>query len=245
MLNTNSARESLATAEQELLSSTSDSVCEMWSGTDIVRQLGKPKTMDMILIRDKETHHARIIGLAEAFKDDYMTRETKDEFNTWMHFPIMIPKSTNDFIPEEFASQAPNIALNTKGSLSSKTELWFLAIMGILLQTTALAFPALASYLWKFPKDGSDIQGYAYPCFAVGMLAIILGVVLCSHIVESVTWETTFEPDIRATVLQVARLQRACTVSDQSFRSFLILNPPGNKKIQASRLLSQPHPRAR
>ncbi|USP78311.1 uncharacterized protein yc1106_05585 [Curvularia clavata] len=220
-----SARESLAAAEQELLSSTSDDVCEMWSGTDIVRQLGKPRTKELIVVKNDRASIPRVLGLAQAIESRYM-HET-DKGGRYL--------ST----PERLASQAPNIALNAEGSLVLKKELWFWAIVGITLQLVAIVFPALATYLWKFSKAGSDVQDYAYPCFVAGTLAIVFGVILCSHVIEGVTDERTYEAKTPQ-VSQVTRLQLACTVSDQSFKPFLIMNPPGDKRIQMSRLLRRP-----
>lgn len=222
MLNLNRARESLAVAEQELLSSTSDNVCEMWSGTDIVRQLGKPKSMELILVKDKNSHLPKIIALNDAIDHEYMRLKNKNK-------PILATT------PRILASQPPNIALNSEGSSSLKKELWWWAFIGIILQLAAIVFPALATYFWEFSKADSDVQDYAYPCFTAGTLAVVFGVILCSHVIEGVTDEATFEPTSSA-VLQVTRLQLACTVSDQSFESFLIMNPLGNKQVRLSRL---------
>jgi len=135
------------------------------------------------------------------------------------------------------SSQAPNIALNVAKSTASKAELWIWATVGAFLQSVALVFPALTTYVWKFSKASSHIQGYAYPSFLVGTLTVILGTVLCSHVIEGVTVERTFSP--RKTShqeIQVFRLQKACRVSDQTFSPYLILNAPGNDVIRTSRL---------
>jgi hypothetical protein len=44
------ARESRAAAELELLSSTSDEVCELWSGQAIVRVMGSPQILELAYV---------------------------------------------------------------------------------------------------------------------------------------------------------------------------------------------------
>ena len=48
------AMESPAMAELELLSSTSDEVCELWSGQAIVRVMGSPEILEVIFIKELE-----------------------------------------------------------------------------------------------------------------------------------------------------------------------------------------------
>ncbi|KAF2864661.1 hypothetical protein BDV95DRAFT_442318, partial [Massariosphaeria phaeospora] len=43
-------RESKATTEAELLTSTSDDVCELWNGQEVVRQPGRPDTTELVLV---------------------------------------------------------------------------------------------------------------------------------------------------------------------------------------------------
>lgn len=48
------ARESRAMAELELLSSTSQEVCEMWDGQAIVRIMGSPQILELVYVKDRE-----------------------------------------------------------------------------------------------------------------------------------------------------------------------------------------------
>jgi len=61
------------------------------------------------------------------------------------------------------------------------------------------------------------------------------------HVIEGITTEHSFSLEQRHTgssdkIFQVLSLQRACTVSDQHFSSYAILNIPGNTEIRTSRL---------
>ncbi|KAF2870248.1 hypothetical protein BDV95DRAFT_669159 [Massariosphaeria phaeospora] len=73
-----SAGEALAAAEQELLSSTSDEVCELWNGHTIVRRPGKAQAKEFVVFRiDYQTmietsgYHAKDMGA------EYMRPYTK------------------------------------------------------------------------------------------------------------------------------------------------------------------------
>lgn len=44
------ARENVTTVELELMSSTSDEVCELWNGTGVVRTVGNPEVKEIIYL---------------------------------------------------------------------------------------------------------------------------------------------------------------------------------------------------
>src|SRR4051812_40577840 len=64
------------------------------------------------------------------------------------------------------------------------------------------------------------------------------GNALSGHVIEGITAEHTFLPEVRNDdrIFQAVSLQRACTVGDQHFSSYAILNLPDNKAIRTSRL---------
>ncbi|KAF2199544.1 hypothetical protein GQ43DRAFT_112995 [Delitschia confertaspora ATCC 74209] len=228
------ARESQATAEQELLSSTSSSVCELWSGKEIVRQLGQPDTKELIVVA-YEGKFVQVLDLEGAVRGG------------WLHENVGPDQRAT--LPElrTIDSQAPNIALNIEGSTATKNELWMWAGIGVLLQSVALVVPALATYYWKFRKASASVPRYAYPCFLIGASVVTIGALLCSHVIEGITEERIFEPSGDSDhppgeILYVVRLQKACTVSDQSFRPFLIYNQLGNKSIRTSRMKTTEDP---
>jgi hypothetical protein len=76
------ARENLAAAEVELMSSTSEDVCELWNGSEIVRSLGSPPVREFILLilksQDDITSRTGIFDfecktIKEAEKDGHLT----------------------------------------------------------------------------------------------------------------------------------------------------------------------------
>jgi hypothetical protein len=217
------ARESQATAEQELLSSTSASVCELWSGKEIVRQLGQPDMKELVLINDQGS--VKVFDLKGVVEAGYFVEKNGTASSEELG---------------QLSMEAPNVALNINGSTSDKFDLCIWAGFGVVFQAIALVFPALVTYHWKFPKASSPVQQYAYPCFLAGACAVSIGTMLCSHVIEGITKEKTFtlaqsHKELRNHV-HVFRLQKACKVSDQTFPPFIIYNSPGIHTIRKSRL---------
>ena len=56
------ARENRASAEVELMSSTSHEVCELWNGESVVRTLGRPLVKQIVVLRN-EIHDETTFGL--------------------------------------------------------------------------------------------------------------------------------------------------------------------------------------
>ncbi|KAK4178769.1 hypothetical protein QBC36DRAFT_96243 [Triangularia setosa] len=213
------ARESRSTAEQELLSSTSADVCELWSGREIVRLIGNPQMKWLILDKTDGKLH----DLQSAYQTNVIQSDTKSR------------SDESEFIPT-LSDAAPNLALNVRHATASHKELWFWAVIGVVLQGTALVIPGFATYRWAWLKAGAPVAGYGYPCFLVGTLLVIAGVLGCGHVIEGITTEHNFEPaygkDIQSLVLQ-----RSATVADQHFSSYAILGPSW---IRTSTLESDP-----
>jgi hypothetical protein len=76
------ARENLAGAEVELMSSTSEDVCELWNGSEIVRSLGSPPVREFILLIPKSQNditsrtglfHFECKTIKKAEKDGHLT----------------------------------------------------------------------------------------------------------------------------------------------------------------------------
>ena len=74
------ARENNAAAEVELMSSTSQDVCELWNGQSIVRLMGSPPILEILYLRDLlkiEGHRIQDYGLftlEEAEESKYLKR---------------------------------------------------------------------------------------------------------------------------------------------------------------------------
>ncbi|VUC27359.1 unnamed protein product, partial [Clonostachys rosea] len=311
------ARENLAAAEMELLSSTSEEVCELWNGSEVVRCMGKcPLTEFIILIpqegvkdnsnvvieedwtkylkkadeengqvenvypepvnhtppddKDSGTHsrgteeeHSSDESSSdesssdesssdESSSDDSSSDEnssdknSSDEHRSHEHASDQSThgesshEADNDIIviriSDESVKNVPNMSLNCH-KLSTPLELWIIAIIGTILQLGVVVYWAFATYYpaLQYPKDDKKVADYAYPCAAAGTFTLVVGMVLCSHVVESRTKEQRYIPRHGAHDVYFCWLQQEKTVNDQSFNSHIIYCKKKNKYIVTSR----------
>lgn len=236
------ARESRANAEMEILSSTSEDVCELWSGQEIVRELGNPAGMKDLILLGPEAVRSKSPPDARSTRPIDLASDTPEEpprvldINGAVNRNILKPSNT--FPTEEerlkISNGAPNIALNVQNSTASPIQLVACATIGTLLQLGALVFPAMSTYYWKWTKGGSAIAAYGYPCFAAGTVMIVIGMIFCGRVIEGSTTEQEFAPEHPAPDIRIMRLQKACTVSDKHFPSYAIFN--SELRIRTSRL---------
>jgi hypothetical protein len=240
------AREKLATAELELLSSTSDDTSELWTDEGIIRQPGHADTLELVVYEKKaasqgpnETATGQeppvtvlqglLLGdLGDACRDGVLEEVEENRF-------AVLQSQLQKLSPEQLVKQPPNLALNIHQALASSREIWMFAILGIVMQAVALVIPAVMTYHWKEKKDDKNVQGYAYPVFLAGSCAVIIGIALCSHIIEATTVEQHFRPKEPDTIETIFRLQVACNMGDQEFGTYVMMNEPGDDNIRTSR----------
>lgn len=133
-----SARESKATAEAELLSSTSEDVCELWGGNQVVRAYGV-SNMQEFVIKNFGCTFAKIVDLPQAINMDWYGLYTNTGlFGRGKAFKIEVGPSDNIR-----GFKAPSITLNIKNAIISPSEIWIYALLGMLIQRT------LAVYSWR------------------------------------------------------------------------------------------------
>ncbi|KAK0634196.1 hypothetical protein B0T14DRAFT_87254 [Immersiella caudata] len=221
------ARESQSTAEQELLSSTSPDVCELWSGKEIVRMIGSPAGMKTLITTKTEDGDIVVLDLAKAFSQGLLSSHG-----------LRAGDASTAKLLGELSEAAPNLALNVKNATATTWELWLWASVGVILQATAMAVPGVSTYFWQWEKAGVPVPQYGYPCFLVGTLMVIVGVIACGHVIEGITTEHYFSVQAKRglAVDKIVRLQSSCTVSDQHFTSFAIYNSEDDLEIRVSRL---------
>jgi hypothetical protein len=212
------ARESRATAEAELLSSTSEEVCEMWNGQEVVRTFGSPQTSHLVLILDSD--RVKAFSLQEA----YIRRVLVEASGRRIKFSGL----DSDLA---FGS-APNLSLNAPESEISDAERWWWVSMGLTSQLTALSAPFLVMRTAGYP-----ILPYGYTCYLVGTIVLSSGLALCSHIIEGSTTEFDLVPNTTQNRgLRIITIQRQSSVAEQRFSSYVSLSPPGRSQIRISRL---------
>ena len=66
------------------------------------------------------------------------------------------------------------------------------AITGTILQMGVMLFagPTVVYEKAEFMKDGKQPQKYALPCMASGTVALVIGMILCSHVQRSTAEQT-------------------------------------------------------
>ncbi|KNG50971.1 2-oxoisovalerate dehydrogenase subunit mitochondrial precursor [Stemphylium lycopersici] len=252
------AREKLAIAELELLSSTSDETSELWTDGGVVRQPGHAQILELVVYQ-KEVHSQESTELS-----DILMRDRNPHAGNGTYMGDLGTLSENDVIeevdpkvpeflspllklldyglrppplkPQDLAQQSPNITLNIHKALVGQRELWLLGVLGMCMQIVALAIPAFMTYYWKEKKGDRPVQNYAYPLYLAGSCVLFIGVALCSHVVEATTVEQTFRLKRPYLVKTIFRLQMACKMGDQNFDSYVLINDTNDRQIRTSRI---------
>ncbi|KAM6513874.1 hypothetical protein FALCPG4_015075 [Fusarium falciforme] len=233
------ARENLAVAEAELMSSTSAEVCELWNGREIVRCMGSTAIREFIIcIPDvaEPGQHQKVVtmSLGDAMMEGYVDSED-------VEFVIEDPRTSSSSSLESSLetaekgfkplrdiavirnpdSTSPNISLNCHSRVG-RGELRATAALGTVFQAAVLVYSGFATNYStlkiKLKKDDNFIESYAYPCMAVGTLLLVSGMILCAHVVESSTDEERYQIN-KACRGRLVWLQQQKTVSDQVFKS--------------------------
>ncbi|KAF5973492.1 ankyrin repeat protein [Fusarium bulbicola] len=250
------ARENLAAAEVELMSSTSQDVCELWNGSEIVRRLGSPPVREFILLlpKSREPQEPQESQESQESQQSRGSREDISSSNGLFKFECKtIEEAVSDgylttnvelkelnelskaIIIYNESTSAPNISLNVHPQ--KRHEVRMAAILGPLLQVGVLIYAGFATYYYtmRFPKEeNKPVSNYAFPCTASGTILLVTGLLLCADVVEKRTAEVHRKPrtGYKAYAIWV---QREATVGDQVFRSFGIFPDTHRKEITASR----------
>jgi hypothetical protein len=99
--------------------------------------------------------------------------------------------------------------------------------VGVLVQSGVVAFQALVNYYFKWEKDGTIVEDYAFPLACGGLIMVCLGVLSCARAIERSTEEVIWIPAERAKEekrrLQLMWVQQSQT--GESFPSYAIFRP--------------------
>jgi hypothetical protein len=115
---------------------------------------------------------------------------------------------------------APNIFLNLRPHQGG-AGLRIFAAIAVLLQTGVLVFSGCVTYhpQLSYSKAGRKVALYAYPLTASGTLLVVIGMLICSFVVERSTKDEVWRVDQK----QVANLNR--------LRSNREIRAPGESEI--------------
>ncbi|RPA81608.1 hypothetical protein BJ508DRAFT_209014, partial [Ascobolus immersus RN42] len=240
------ARESRAAAEEELTTSTSHDVCEIWNGQSVVRLVGSPRILQLVYLADMDGTEP---------EDRILTLETKTK--TRCRFTKAWKPKKQKRLPLSTEIIPPNLFLNLRPSitLSQRWEIRTFTFISVVLQAFAVAFSGLITYHPTirdgYKKDGEDMEPHAFPLTAIGTAILVLGMWVCSFVIESSTTEHNWQvqqASIPAPFMDeelsppksfhVLWLQQGGAVTDQQFDSFTIIAKGIRAGISTSRLTS-------
>ncbi|KAJ3539079.1 hypothetical protein NM208_g5635 [Fusarium decemcellulare] len=237
------ARENLAVAEVDLMSSTSKEVCELWNGQEVVRCMGSSPVTEFICLFPENMEpgeslaklEVETIGLEKALDRSCLQKLDNSFRNSIKHKLHLTPSYENlenlevinlstpkIIIIRNTTTEAPNISLNSHDQFG-RGELRVVAVIATILQLGVLIFCGFATYYptLRYQKDDRAVQNYAFPCTATGTLTLVAGLLICSHVVESSTTEERYKPG-PGRKARMVWLQKAQTVNDQHFGSYAI-----------------------
>lgn len=194
------ARESEAMAEVELMSSTSEDVCELWNGDGVVRVLGSSPVIELYYLDPDPTNAPTLdsneIPLLDStilYRDDCRIWNFKSAISGELLEESTDPQPQNQ---EENLSHVPNLGLNLSGQQVTPLEFWLVAIIGLALQLGVVVFAGVGVYVpdWnqRFRKGDEPIKEYAFPLMATGTGTLVIGMFFCCYIVERRTTERTW-----------------------------------------------------
>lgn len=100
------------------------------------------------------------------------------------------------------------------------------AIIGVILQFGVMVFEGFAHYL-KLRKDDSVVGQQAFQLTICGTLVVILGLIICSYVVEQSTeeivWTAKASKDSKVPNFYILWVQKGQVVNDQLFESFVLV----------------------
>ncbi|KPM38032.1 hypothetical protein AK830_g8536 [Neonectria ditissima] len=86
----------------------------------------------------------------------------------------------------------------------------------------------------RFQRDGKPVASESFPLAASGTVAVVLGMLICGHVIEDSTEEKRYRPT-GSFEIGMYWIQREQTVADQAFESFAIKSSSPRSVITMSR----------
>ncbi|QSZ36179.1 hypothetical protein DSL72_007304 [Monilinia vaccinii-corymbosi] len=188
------ARENKASAELELMSSTSHEVCELWNGEGLVRTMGSGRVKQIIYLPGSDAPEKCLFTLTLAKQQHLMSKTAyKGSFKPILHLLKGDNSNEEELDDKDASNRAPNISLNVHPK-QNRYDLVFAATTGVLLQVGVLIFSGFVAYNGQFgQKFGGSPQAYAFPILATGTAILVLSMGLCAFVIGGSTDEFTWQ----------------------------------------------------
>lgn len=136
----------------------------------------------------------------------------------------------------------PNISLNCH-DITNRAEIYATALIGIIIQFGVVVFSGFITYYPPiknhFKKNSKAEDNYAFPCTAIGTVALVVGMFLCAFVIEQSTTETYYKASGENRIF-VVWLQKDHVLSDQTFQPYAVYPMRDRKYITISRRRSTP-----
>lgn len=255
------AKESRGEVEADLMSSTSSDVCELWNGEGVVRVLGRPVLLQLVMCPTATTnatfniHPTPPNAVAGPENEASISQPMGHNVNqlkpphpsglytfqdaiTRKLYTRADINSNQQQVEESSKSEIPpNLSWNVSINPCKPSTMVLLVLVGFAVQGAVLVFAAVSQYKLKMKKNDLELVGYGFPLFAVGTGVLGMGMFVCAMVVESATEEETWKPEQVSGEPYVIWLQQGGqTVGDQRFEAFA---RKSSKNILTSRNLTK------
>lgn len=219
-------RETKACIEKELMSSTSNEVCELFDGEKVVRLEGTKPLIQELIYAEKKWYDLKEAGTSEKILRSLTMKNRESGGEDKRPGPRRLEEGEEGAVP-------PNLSLN----LIPEEWRWKLpaaAILGIYLQLLVLIIAGLTTF-YPHWKDTFSIRLYAFYCVVGGTFLLTFGLITCVLAVDQGTIEETYKTKSGKKV-DVLWLQRGLSEDDESYRHCVLRAQ--RSKIRTSRLPS-------
>lgn len=117
---------------------------------------------------------------------------------------------------------APNISLNVQNT-HHRTWIRLVATIGIILQSAVMIFFGLMThprFQSRFQRDDKPVATHAAPMAITGTGFLVLGMIICGHVIEASTVETSYRTTEKFEIWMYW-VQQEQNVADRVFNSFV------------------------
>jgi hypothetical protein len=137
----------------------------------------------------------------------------------------------------------PNLQLNhsrpydTKEESRDRTFTFFVVVVAVILQLGMIAIAGVTAYYTKTRSAVDyDFVSYGFPCYTAGSFCLSLGMGICAFVIGQSTteWSWDQEKDCKKP-LRLFWVQKAQSVSDQTFGPYAIVEGPRRRIVSSSR----------
>jgi len=231
------AQEGDGVAEAELCSSTSDSVCELWSGGGITRVFGRPKLLEFIHLHDSNDKlrsrrfYPNFAKNGEAgterdcmplesdatcglYKSEQYLRHPNNSHWEEVSSGFRRLGGKDGIIPVDANGEKhnhfapnPNLSFNIGISKPAPGLVVAVAVLGVSLFLSFIGFAAWATYVAMLLKSGNPIPAWAFPIAMAGSVFLVFGMFLCAFLIERSTAERVFQKKVRVRHLHVNKFE--------------------------------------